>query len=109
MTVLASRAAILRVHLATRLAGIIHPKERVRERALHGEKVTQPTDIRRARLPLSAVPGLYIEHPARTRKGGRKDPTRSGFQVLTSLGRCHGRHGSLLDAMRDFGEAFTAR
>jgi hypothetical protein len=32
MTVLASRAAILRVHLAARLVGIIRPNECVRER-----------------------------------------------------------------------------
>ena len=34
---------------AAGLAGIIRPNECVRDRALHGGKVTQPTDIRRAR------------------------------------------------------------
>ncbi len=72
MTALGSRAANLRVHLATRLAGIIRPNELVRERALHGGKVTQPTDTLRARGCLSARSPAHIRHPAHTRKGGRK-------------------------------------
>ena len=42
MTVLASRAVILRVHLSICFTDIIRPNERVRERALHGGKLTQP-------------------------------------------------------------------
>lgn len=72
MTVLASPAAILRVHLATRLAGIIRPNECVRERSLHGGKVTQPTDTRRPRGSLSAGSLACISRPAHSRKGGRE-------------------------------------
>jgi hypothetical protein len=42
---------------------------------LHGGKVTQPTDTRRARGCLSARSLSYIRRPADTRNGGRK-----GFQ-----------------------------
>jgi hypothetical protein len=93
MTVRASRTTILRVHLTARLAGIIRPNECVRDRSLHGGKVTQPDDTRASRGCLSARSLAYIRHLAHTRTGGR-----TGFQPglgsrnIRASGWCHGRH-----------------
>jgi hypothetical protein len=69
-----------------RPAGIIRSNECVRELALHGGKVTQPTDTRSVGSCLSAQSLAYIGHPAHTRKDGRKGfQPGAGFQVHTSL------------------------
>ena len=65
----------------------------VRERALHGGKVTQPTDTRRARGCLSARSLAYVRHPAHTRKGGRKGfQPGLGSRYMQASAWCHGRH-----------------
>jgi hypothetical protein len=74
--------------------------ECVRGRPLHGGTVTQPTDTRRARLPVSAVPGLY-QAPGSHSEGwtqGDSNPARvpgtcqpsAGITDGTGSLGCHG-------------------
>jgi hypothetical protein len=76
---------------------------------MHGGKVALPTDTRRARGCLSARSLVYIWQPAHTRKGTKGIPSSPGVPGTQASACSHGGHRSLLNAMRDSGEAATAR